>query len=78
MASQRNTSLFQGSVRCKHVSITCTYGNAPISDIDNVVPLFLDAFVQKAFKPRDPCFTKPRPHLFWFDICVAIFPLVLD
>jgi len=62
----------------KLVLITRTYGSAPISNIRDVVPLLLDAFVQKSFEPRDPCFTEPRPHLFWFNVGVAGFPLVLD
>ena len=52
--------------------------NAPISNVDDVVPLPLDSFVQKPFKPRDPRFTESCPHLFWFYIGVAWFPLVLD
>ena len=50
----------------------------PVSNVDIVVPLLADAFLQKAFKARGPHPTESRPHLFWFDVRMSAHPLVLD
>ena len=50
----------------------------PISNIDVVVPLLADTFLQEVFKARGPHPTESCPHLFWSDIRMSAHPLVLD
>jgi len=80
MASHQNMSLFR--VHPISAFDECTEGRkkpyAPVTNVHHVIPVLLYACLQKLFKTRDPHFTELRPHLFWPDIGVAVFPLVLD
>ncbi len=50
----------------------------PVSNVDIVVPLLADAFLQEVFKARGPHPTESRPHLFWSDVRMSMHILVLD
>ena len=50
----------------------------PISNVDSVIPLLPDPFVQELFESTSPYPTESRPHLLWFDVHVAALPIVLN
>ena len=76
MANQRKTSLLRCPVSFEARTYMPYY--IPVSNIDIVVPLPADAFLQEAFEARGPHPTKSRPHLYWFDVRMSMHPLVLD
>jgi len=75
IASQRKTSLLGiSSMADISVDTACI----PISNVNTVIPLPLNTLLQKGLETSYPCSTESPPHLFGFDVRVAMFPLMLN